>query len=272
MHKPLLTLVKSFFLICTLGLMPQLTCAGVILTWEAEISALDFGVDPGGLVGSHVKVELDFADGQRYGSRFGNPLAVAQSATMTVSGASQATSNGTFTPAIEGAAILFSFDSFSGDNTFFMGKGDNPSNRHMAFNLPLVDVAFSGFESGFPSAPSIGDLIRATDFPASLSGNVANYSSAFGGTSPIGVFREASQSFSATKVTSVPEPSSWSLLAVAVIGCARARHRKKSGGVRTTNMKNRTKGGNGGQRDVQFSHRGIFSCAPWTRSCARTGA
>lgn len=90
--------------------------------------------------------------------------------------------------------IGFRADEFDGSTNLFIGGTGNTSSGSMVFDLPLVDIRFSLFESNASEMiPSAGDRIRAADFPTSGLGSLANNSSSSGGTEPIGVFRTLNQ-------------------------------------------------------------------------------
>ena len=202
-------LVVFLFLAVSLGL--PATSWAVLLTYEADL-ALDFGSDPSGLAGSHVVVELTFDSDQQYVDLSGVGVeADAVSASLTVTNASEAASNGTFSTIVDGGIWLVE-DEFGGPPTFFMGRAGNAGNQGMIFDLPLGDIVFSLFGPNAPDPiPSPGDLIQPADFPATGTGSFANRSSLFGGTDPIGVFRGSNEQLSA-----IPEPASLVLLG---LGC-----------------------------------------------------
>lgn len=195
-------------LVATLGLAESAQ-AGLVMTYEADVTN-DFGAaDPGGLDGSHIKVALTFADGQQYGLYGFGPdvLAVAQSATITVSGASQALSNGTFA-AISGAGVgLIPPDLISRPARFYAGLDTDPGNRPMVFGLPLVNMIFSIQAEPAPDPiPLVGDVIQGSDFPTSgLFSSFSNQSSIYGGSEPIGVFSLSNETLN---LSAVPVPAS----------------------------------------------------------------
>lgn len=184
--------------------------SAVVMTYTADL-AFDFGnADPNGLAGSSVVVEFTFASGTPYTAPFGPGLreATPTTATVTVTGASNAASNGTFTSLAPFGPGLWLTD----PNDFHLGLTGNASNAPMVFDLPNADLQFTLAASDIPTPfPAPGDFVSLSDFVG-----VGHFSASFGnnspsllagGTDPVGVFKQSNETF-----TIVPEPASLILL------------------------------------------------------------
>ncbi|MEM8494268.1 MAG: hypothetical protein AAF663_02630 [Planctomycetota bacterium] len=174
------------------------------MTYQADLTFRFGQADPNGLDGANAVVELTFADDASYIDVFGqNVEAVAASATVTVTGASQPAANGTFTTLPDRAAgILLTAPDDDEGPTFFIGLAGDAGNRSMVFDLPFAGLGFSSFaEVTSLPIPSPGDPLRVDDFPATIRGSFANNSTSFGGNDPSGVFGESNEVFTVIATT-----------------------------------------------------------------------
>lgn len=182
-----------------------------------------------GLDGAHYMLVATFTQAN-YSNYFGFPVLVADSADVTISGASNASLNGVFDLFCPAAVC-------GADQTPFFTPDNNSGVAYIGYTpggVPLVftqsGLGVTNMHPSFVATPTAtgslanpGDMAQASDFSPATAGT--NVWSDFAGTT----YNAINQTISDTiPTTTVPEPSSFMLLATGLGMAAARRHHART--------------------------------------------
>jgi hypothetical protein len=211
---------KIIVFLCAVALVLGLggVCgAAIIADYTVDVQSV-VGLDPLGLSESTWNFMFDFSDTATYIDRFGFPAVDALSDSLTISGASVATSNGVYT---EPVGIGF-YPTFS-SGQFHRGGPSNGNARYTIGSDTLTLIALVDPTIG----ANIGDTISVADFGTTLTSGIDYHATVRDSIT----FQDTDYLFSNLRSsitqTTVPVPAAIYLLGAGFVGIAGLRRKLK---------------------------------------------